>query len=51
MSTKKLSASVLKASKEAASYNYDKSKYVIIDAGVRRDAKSGRLIEEKSDRK
>jgi hypothetical protein len=52
MSTaRKLSPSVAKASREAAEYDYDKSKYVIIDSGVRRDPKSGRLIQEESDRK
>lgn len=42
--TKTLSPEVLKAAKDAASYEYDKSKYIVIDMSVRRDVDSGRLI-------
>ena len=49
--TKTLSPSMLKAAKAAASYQYDKSKYVVLDIGVHRDVKSGRLISERSKEK
>lgn len=41
---KVLSKSMLAASKKAATYNYDKSQYVVVDMNVRRDVETGRLI-------
>lgn len=46
-----LSPSMQKAAKEAVTHVYDKSKYAIIDTGVRRDAKTGRLVSKGNDGK
>lgn len=42
--TETLSPSMLRAAKLAASFEYDKSEYIIVDIPVRRDVASGRLI-------
>jgi hypothetical protein len=43
-----LSPSMLRASKAAAEYKYDSSKYTITNMKVRRDAKTGRLVSKEN---
>lgn len=48
MSTaRKLSPEILRASKKAQSFDYDKTKYVIVDTAVKRDPNTGMLTTKK----
>lgn len=48
MSTaKKLSPGILKASKKAQSFGYDKTKYIVVDTVVTRDPNTGMLTTKK----
>ena len=42
---------MIQASKNAASYQYDNSKYIIIDSNVRREADTGRLVSQDSNKR
>ena len=45
-----LSPSMLEASKKAASYEYDKSQYIVVNMNIRRDAETGRLISKNGEK-
>lgn len=42
---------ILDASKAAANHKYDSSKYIVLDLGVRRDIKTGRLVTDEQTKK
>ena len=42
-----ITSALIKASKKAESFEYDKSKYTVVDFKVRRDSETGRLVSQK----